>query len=654
MEALRCEDIIKKTKKRIQKRFKPHKEIKRIYPHRIIEAISYNRKYKKDRRAFGEFVGPKEIEDLSTTINDFMKRIKNPRSKGWADIFVIYMLGKNEEEIKKAHLLMKVKPVKHPRVMVAILKESSKLVDCLLTIKAIEILLEEKKYSSFQDELKKILEEHKKSLRDLVQWDNWSWFYMGGIVEKKKDITENGVISVFMEKMYNKSFFPHHKALSLHRRFTSVNRKKVRYAINRILDLEKPILITREARDGASEILRAASSLGLIYRVSSPGWEEEWEVKAEIAEDLPVKPLWGYLYSFVLGKCQAGEEVSFKDVMDKFLSPPYGTTAALLKLLFALFWRLYHHQVKLYNYGGGKRKEVGSLTFQRLTDMMRHPDNWKIGRRKESPEEEKYLRGVIAVFDKEKASQDIFESIWKEAKKSMLDWYDELPSLIHMQDFSNPNSLAFLKALKTHKRKNARDLFLNYIPSAFGFVPAHLNLAEDGENIAKNLQEAVEEINQKAEQFLNQVWDEVQKVFTDETYSEEEFKQKLLNWLKEIQSDKYSSHYRGDSKILYEIIKSLPDGEVKRAFLKDLPEKMGMKSVWSWEVDRRAEFIARLDKAKFHMEVMRYVYLKSSLSTDEKKEFIINWLSKVLKHLEFTSEEMEEFLESYLEKIAGG
>jgi len=347
-DAKKKQQIVAQTIKKIASNFHPVEEIGNIYPNRIIDAIYFNRKYHSDRRAYGEFLGMDAIKDLSATINNFLKRLNRPRSKNWGDIFIVYMVDENPENLEEAHKIMQARPIKHPRVMVALPRESANIGGHLLLYKAIKHLLEVEEDETLKKGWEKKYKELKAGLKDLIQWENWNWFYMGGVVEKQKDVTENGVISIFMEKLYPESIDPGIRALGHHHSLTKRDRKLVRNAVDRILDVYSPIIISKERGDLASVILRKVMNLGILTRVSRPGWEEEWEVRRETNDDSPIKDIWNILYTDVLGKAQSGEEVSFNNVLKMFKATPYGTTSALLKVVFSLFWRRYHQQMKLY------------------------------------------------------------------------------------------------------------------------------------------------------------------------------------------------------------------------------------------------------------------------------------------------------------------
>lgn len=646
------QQIVAQTIKKIASKFNPVEEIRKIYSNRIIDAIYFNRKFNSDRRAYGEFLGMDAIKDLSATINNFMKRINKPRLKNWGDIFIVYMVDEKPENLEEAHKIMQARPIKHPRVMVALPRQSANIGGHLLLYKTIKHLLKVEEDETLKKEWEKKYKELKSDLKGLIHWENWNWFYMGGVIEKQKDVTENGVISIFMEKLYPGSIDPGIRALGHHHSLTKRDRKLVRNAIDRILNVYSPIIISKERGDLASIILRKVTNLGILTRVSGAGWEEEWEVRQEATDDSPIKDIWENLYRDVLGKAQAGEEVSFSNVLKMFKAPPYGTTSALLKIIFSLFWRRYHQQMKLYNYGHGVRKEKGRLTFQRLTSMLSHPKNWKIGPRHVAKDEQEYLRGLIQIFTPGKYQDEVYDSLRETAKKSMMDWYSGIPDVILREVFEDSRVPAFLKMITQHKDKNGQEICMKYIPSTLGFKPDEMEFSKQTNEILKNLFKVVKTINRKSADIVNDLWKKLVKLFSlpgDNNKIEEIFKK----WLDEISAEKYKQSYRGDCKVLYEILTRDKEKDIRKRLLLKLPLKLGMGSIIHWDMNRTPELIARLKKAQYQMSVMPYLELKGIGDHKKKREFIGIWLEKVFRDLDFQEDELESFLEGYLEEIVG-
>ena len=129
----------------------------------------------------------------------------------------------------------------------------------------------------------------------------------------------------------------------------------------------------------------------------------------------------------------------------------------------------------------------------------------------------------------------------------------------------------------------------------------------------------------------------------------EQLEKSIQGWLEEVKSDKYSRAYRGDSKILYEILKS--GGQVREKLMEQLPQKLGMGQIKSWKYDRSRELSARIDKARYQMSVMKYLEMKALPRTEKGKNFLIKWLIKVLKALKMSPQESKAFVESYIQEI---
>jgi len=642
---------LKETMKALAADFDPNKEIKKLYPHRIIDATHYNRRFHSDRRAIGDFFKINAIEDLNSTIEKFASQMRKPRRKDWADIFIIYLVDGDPDNLTMAQEIMKQGQVKHSRIMIALPKQATKLGGHLLLYKTISTLAANAEDPDASKEWLGKCKELMQDLKAFIHWKNWNWFYMGGVIEKQDEISENGVISIFMEKIYPNSIDPGIRALGHHHRLSNKDRSIVKAAIERILNIDSPLIISREKTDKASDVLRQLASLMILSRVSKAGWEEEWEVQ-EPADKSPVKALWDELYKNILSRVQKGEEVSFKEVYDLFKRPPYGTTTAFLKVIFSLFWRCYHNQINLYNYGGGDRKTRESLTFQRLTSMVAHPGNWKIGLVGKTKDEKEFLNSIRSLFVSKEGDSGTPHSQWEDTKNALINWYDAIPEIIRKKPSKNSKTVAFLKMLARYKNKNGREIFMRYLPRILGFDPGVFNPAENGAIIISDLTVIVEELNNQTKSLVKSLWKTIRKIL-HLPIAKKKIEIALEKWLKRVSSDRFSSTYQGDCRILYEVITEDGERSIKDRLMEDLPQKMGIGTVREWQVNRLPEFAARLDKAVYHIKVMEYLELRELDDSRRKNRFIGKWLRKFIAGMNFEPEELESFLERYLEEIAG-
>lgn len=117
-------------------------------------------------------------------------------------------------------------------------------------------------------------------------------------------------------------------------------------------------------------------------------------------------------------------------------------------------------------------------------------------------------------------------------------------------------------------------------------------------------------------------------------------------WLTDIKADKYTKAYRGDTKALYDLL--VQKSADRHGFLEILPEKMGMGPMSTWDTDKAPELLARIDKARFQMSVMKYIEMKALPKTEKGKAFIVKWLAKILQHLRLSRKESRQFLQGYL------
>lgn len=647
------ESIVENTMKELAEDFHPVREMQDHYHCRIIDAAVFNGKFTSDRRALGKFMGFDAIRNIDSTIKNLEKGFTSPRRKDWADLFIIYMIDEKPEQIDEALQLLQENPVDHPRILVALPKEPSRIGVLLLLYKTMKTLHEkEEDYELRMGWLEK-LKDIQAQLKAIISWENWNWFYRGGIVEKEENVPETGVISILMEKLFSESFDPGLKALGrLHRPGKSA-RKSVRAAVEKILNVYSPIIITREKRDPASPALQKVAQWGMLTRISEPGWEEIWRSRDKISEDSPVHFLWEDLENNVLQPIREGKNVSFKSILDSFIKPPRGLTNAMFKLIFSLFWRCYNDHIMLQNHRG-RKIEKNALTFQRLTDMVKYPEKWELVPHKLSQGEKKLFLKLLGLFSPEMAPEESPEALIEEVKHSLYDWYDGLPRITLHQNYENQAVREFLRVIKKQRKADSRELFSIYIPQALG-----LNLmaaAEPGkaiEDLIGSLDEVIDTINKDRDKLPEILWEEVSSLL--ELPGEDgEARKKLNLWLDEISAPRYSKLYRGDTRAIYEMISGQGEKPLKEIVIEDLPEKMGMPPMEEWLRNRVPELVSRLKKAIYQMSVMNYLEIKNTRDSRRKMELINQWFLKLFKQLEFPPEELEQFLEEYLEEVVEG
>lgn len=644
------ETLLKDTMRMIASEFNPLEELKKIYPYRIIDTTFFNRKYLSDRRVLGTFVGIDALKNIDATIDELFMNIDNPGGEKWADVFILYLVTHNPAHIEEAMSIIREEPVRDPRILIAIPRQLAGIAGTLLLFKTLSILAGNEDNPEQKQDWQNKLEARQTDLKKLILWENWDWFYMGGSIEKEDNITEEGVLSIIMEKVFPDSINPGIRCLGHHRKLGVKDREAVEQSLEIINNPDSPIIISKEGLSGSFRLLKQLGALGIIERTSHAGWEEEWEAKTHLPDESPVKKLWTELHSFIT-RTQTGEEVSFQEILELFLYPGYGTTTAFFKVVFALFWRCFHHQVNLCNTVTGESPEEDRLDSKMLNSMIDAPQNWMLTLRKETPEEKAYLESLKSIFPVWGGVEDKYTSLWEESKHIVMEWFLRLPGLIQKESFNNKYVNVFLKTLNKHKTGDSSEIFMYYIPESLGFDPDEFDPAKDGIKISEILAEVVEEINDRNESIKNRLWKEIRRLLylPDD---EEKITEALNEWLDQVNAERFSETYRGDCRILYDLITSDGEKPVKQKLLEDLPEKMGIGLITSWEMDRIPELTARLDKAIYHISVMQFLEMKELDDIEKKKAFIGKWFAKFIRGMEFEPDELEEFLEKYLEEIA--
>ena len=644
------EALLKETMRMIAPEFNPLEEMKKIFPYRIIETTYFNRKFLSDRRVLGAFVGIDALKNIDSTIDELFVNIDNPKGEKWADVFILYLVSHNPAHIEEAMNIIRKDPVRDSRVLIAIPRQIAGIAGTLLLFKTLSILAEKEENSEQKLDWQNKLQARQTDLKKLILWDSWNWFYMGRSIEKEDNITEEGVLSIIMEKVFPDSINPGIRCLGHHRKLSKKDMDMVAESLEVIRNLDSPIIITKERFSKSCRLLKQLGEMGLLERISHAGWEEEWEAKTEPADDSPVKKLWTELHGLLI-RVQTGEEVSFQEIFELFLYPGYGTTRNFFEVVFALFWRCFHHQVNLYNTATGEKLEEDHLTSDMLDSMIDAPQNWMLNLRKETPEEKVYLDSLKSIFPVYGGAEDKYTSLWEEAKHIVMEWFGRLPGVIHKESFKNPYVHNFLKTLNQHKSGDSSEIFMYYIPEALGYNPDEFDTAKDGIKISEMLAEVVEEINDKTESINNRLWEEIRRLlYLPE--DENKIAEALNEWLEQVNAERFNETYTGDCRILYDLITSNGEKSLKNKLLEDLPEKFGIGKVIKWEMDRVPELTARLDKAIYHISVMQFLEMKELDDIDKKKKFIAKWFTKFIKGMEFEPDELEEFLEKYLEDIA--
>ena len=234
----------------------------------------------------------------------------------------------------------------------------------------------------------------------------------------------------------------------------------------------------------------------------------------------------------------------------------------------------------------------------------------------------------------------------------MMDWYAGIPDVIHRETFEDSRITTFLKMIAQNSDKNGQEICMKHIPSALGLKPSETESPKQRKEILESLSAVIKTINNKSALIVNELWNELEKLFNLPNKNDE-IEEMFKRWLEEISADKYKHLYRGDCKVLYEILTLEKEKDIRKKLLWILPYKLGMGSIIHWDTNRTPELIARLKKAKYQMSVMPYLELKNSGDLKKKREFISRYFIKVFKSLDFEDIELESFLEGYLEEIAG-
>lgn len=641
-------DFLQSEMMKLAENFKPVEEVRRLYHHRIIDAALFNHKFFSDRRAVGEYIGFDDLQNLDETISKLKKRTVNPRQKLWGDIQILYFIDETPEQLEEAHLLLQKNPVKDPRILAALPKKPAMLGRHLLLYRSIEEICKDEPDYEVRMNWQAKAADLKISILKLLQWDSWNWFYMGSLLDKEENITENQVISVLIEKIYPKAVNGGCFLLGKHHRRKPSERKTIRNTVDLLLNYDTPLVTTKDSGDFTSRVLFKLAEIDLLKKTSPSGWQETWEINANVSKDTSAGFLWNHLKSIKDNTNDKG--TPFKEVLDLFTSPPYGSSTAMLKVVLALFLRHNRQSIIVTHFKKGTVTQKHKLTFQHLTAMLKFPNRWFIKAVPPSLCEDDYLRKMAELFSDGKETEKQNYSAAFAADKA-IEWVKSIPPYICCSNDFDSVLKNLLRQLIIFDKLKPEKLVFEILPSAAGFDPSKPLKSDDYNIIIGKVSKLMETVKIKIDETNQKIWETLTKVLSL-PQDDKKIREHLYKWLEKIDINRYEKYLAGDSKTLYQIITQTPEEELKTALMEELPHQIGMEKPCRWTRDKTSELKARVEKSVFQMSMMSHLEIKKTKDPQKRMELLNRWFITLFKHLQITPQELETYLENYLEELA--
>ena len=153
----------------------------------------------------------------------------------------------------------------------------------------------------------------------------------------------------------------------------------------------------------------------------------------------------------------SADGISYKDIVARFMAPPFGIRKALLPLYLGVFDFAMEHQVNHYFAG----EYVASPTGDHYELLAKNPRDGKIQMTELSERHRDYLQQFVGAFS------DTAPATISGAVTAILNWRKSVPDYVKVAEAVDTATLKFIIAIDT-AREPDRLLFMN-IPAVFGF-----------------------------------------------------------------------------------------------------------------------------------------------------------------------------------------
>ncbi len=261
---------------------------------------------------------------------------------------------------------------------------------------------------------------------------------------------------------------------------------------------------------------------------------------------------------------------------------------------------------------------------------------------------EKIITDQIIELFAEHSPRPSSEVLWYEARSAIFTWFDTLPPITRRaQILKGKEIIGFLELVRGLGRDaSAQDFFTQYIPPALGFNPVSFSFQANGKallTILKNIKAFLLRYQTLKEQSL---WKAVSTIFTG---GKRPMGDTFALWIQRVPEDLPRERLSQDAQLLLEI---QPKGDMKTAFMTDLPEKMGIGPVSRWEFDRNMEYLSRLSRAKLEVEVSFVMFAfelpKNYSSREEAARAVFR---RTFEGFGFTREQQASCLMKVIDKL---
>ncbi|MBA7674903.1 hypothetical protein ES703_83128 [subsurface metagenome] len=214
-----------------------------------------------------------------------------------------------------------------------------------------------------------------------------------------------------------------------------------------------------------------------------------------------------------------------------------------------------------------------------------------------------------------------------------------------MGKFRNKYTEKFLKALS--KEEEAKLLLFANIPKSIGFDIPYTDWKErDVNELIKRVVPVVEECNNYAETYAQNVIAEVGRIFSAKGVTEKEIDEAIRAWYNNLAQHIKAHTFLSNDGALQKA--AVSDASVRERFLRGLPKNMGLGPCLNWTEDLLSSYVLEITRSKSNIE--SYKPAKKPLEPkelkviEETKQELKKMISKLLRTKKITKEQLRDIL----------
>lgn len=351
-----------------------------------IPADRYNASRGTSRKLAARFVSPATL-DSSATISQQMEQ---------NDGLLWYVVCGSEQELENARAKAIQITRQEPRLVVAVPRNPTDLVERLQYRLALEELRNTSEYSSgiYQDLMgdagqigRDYIDAFSQVRQSFEMPHNFEWYYGGKLVS----ITTQATVSLLAAKVMDDVFSatPAHKTAQ-HLKPSGKSTHLKSALDDKLLQAPFKIAIKARGKKAADEaiLLDGAGELGLIQYERKEGAFDVYSVCPPSQAQRNSQKVWSLLEKSLR------DNLPWDTIVAQFLKPPYGLYPSVLQLFLAAFYRYHQDYLEVFR-ASGIEGTPETVTASTIIELVEKPNNYVLRYQPLLDVERKFLRGLV-------------------------------------------------------------------------------------------------------------------------------------------------------------------------------------------------------------------------------------------------------------------